>query len=54
MEKFIGTQEWLADNLKETKFNTGADITYINANSWGVDNTPARCAYWDSDNDTMV
>lgn len=50
----IGTQEWLADNLKETKFNTGAVITYINAANWGVDNTPARCAYWDYDNDTMV
>ena len=50
----IGTQEWLADNLKETKFNTGADISYINAALWGIDNTPARCAYWDNDNDTMV
>lgn len=50
----IGTQEWLADNLKETKFNTGADILYVNMYNWGSDNTPARCAYWDYDNDTMV
>jgi len=50
----VGTQEWLADNLKEKKLNTGANIVYISVGAWGVDNTPARCAYWDYDNDTMV
>jgi uncharacterized protein (TIGR02145 family) len=45
----IGTQEWLADNLAETKYRNGDDIPEVTDNAtWAALNTGALCAY---DND---
>ena len=45
----IGTQEWLADNLAETKYRDGSDIPIVTDNAaWAALTTGARCAY---DND---
>ena len=45
----IGTQEWLADNLCETRYRNGDDIPEITDNAtWGALTTGALCAY---DND---
>jgi len=42
----IGTQEWLADNLAETKFRDGSDIPIVTDNSaWAALTTGALCAY---------
>jgi uncharacterized protein (TIGR02145 family) len=42
----IGTQEWLADNLAETKFRTGEDIPIITDNAaWAALTTAGMCAY---------
>ncbi len=42
----IGTQEWLADNLAETKFRNGDLISEVTDNeAWTALTTPAMCAY---------
>lgn len=42
----IGTQVWLADNLAETKFRTGATISEVTDNSaWAALTTAGMCAY---------
>ena len=42
----IGTQEWLADNLAETKFRTGDDIPEVTDNAvWAALTTAGMCAY---------
>lgn len=42
----IGTQEWLADNLAETKYRDGSDIPIITSNSiWPTLTTGAMCYY---------
>ncbi len=42
----IGTQEWLADNLKETKYRDGSLIPEITDNTeWAALTTGARCSY---------
>ena len=42
----IGTQEWLADNLAETKFRTGEDIPEVTDNAaWAALTTAGMCAY---------
>lgn len=42
----IGTQEWLADNLAETKYRDGSLIPVVTDNSaWAALTTGARCAY---------
>lgn len=42
----IGTQVWTAENLIETKYNDGTDITEITGDSaWNADTTGARCSY---------
>ena len=42
----INNQEWLADNLAETKYNTGADIPEVTDNAtWAGLTTSARCSY---------
>lgn len=46
----IGTQEWLADNLKETKDNEGNDIPVVSDASWISLSTPARCSYNNDEN----
>ncbi len=45
----IGTREWLADNLCETKYRNGTDIPEVTVNAtWAALATGARCSY---DND---
>lgn len=45
----IGTQEWLADNLAETKYRNGDDIPIVTDNaSWAALVTGAMC-YYDND-----
>jgi uncharacterized protein (TIGR02145 family) len=45
----IGTQEWLADNLAETKFRNGDDIPIVTDNAaWAALEAAGMCAY---DND---
>lgn len=42
----IGSQEWLADNLAETKFRNGDLITVVTDNAaWVALTTEARCVY---------
>lgn len=42
----IGTQEWLADNLAETKYRDGTTIPIVTDNTaWSNLTTGARCAY---------
>jgi len=42
----IGTQVWMSENLKATKFNDGTDITKVEGNSdWNTTITPAYCFY---------
>jgi len=42
----IGTQEWLAQNLAETKFRTGDSIPIVlGSTAWMTLTTPAMCAY---------
>lgn len=50
----IGTQEWLADNLIETKYRNGDDIPeVINGATWAGLLTGARCNY-DNDLDNSI
>ena len=40
----IGTQEWMAENLKTTKYNDNTEIPLITENSnWGSTTTPGYC-----------
>lgn len=42
----IGTQEWLADNLAETKYRNGDDIPEVTDDgAWAALDTGAMCAY---------
>ena len=42
----IGTQVWMVENLKTTKFNDGTAIGYINsASNWTEINSPSYCFY---------
>jgi uncharacterized protein (TIGR02145 family) len=42
----IGSQDWLVENLKTTKYNDGTDIPLITDNtSWGNLTTPGYCWY---------
>ena len=51
----IGTQLWMAENLKTTRFNGGAAITYITSNEvWAADSilfTPYYC--WFNNNELI-
>jgi uncharacterized protein (TIGR02145 family) len=48
---YIGTQSWLAENLRTTKFNNGTQITNItNINDWHNSSANAYCWY---DNDSI-
>lgn len=47
----IGTQEWLADNLAETKFRNGDDIPIVTDNAtWAALETAGMCSYNNDDN----
>jgi uncharacterized protein (TIGR02145 family) len=47
----IDTQEWLADNLAETKYRNGDSIPEVTDNAaWVVLTTGARCAYNNDEN----
>ena len=42
----IGSQVWMAENLRVTKFNNGDDIPYVtDATSWSNLTTPGYCRY---------
>jgi uncharacterized protein (TIGR02145 family) len=42
----IGSQTWMAENLKTTKFSNGVSITNITSNAqWSSASTPAYCWY---------
>lgn len=51
----IGTQRWMAENLRTTKFCNGEDIPQIsNDNNWNTASTPGWCVYnADPTNDTL-
>jgi uncharacterized protein (TIGR02145 family) len=44
----IGTQVWMVENLKTTRFNDGNPIPLVTANSWAALLTPGYCWYDDS------
>jgi uncharacterized protein (TIGR02145 family) len=42
----LGTQEWLSENLRETKYRNGSNINYVtDANTWMNLTSGAYCAY---------
>jgi len=42
----IGTQEWIVENLKTTKYNDGTSIPNVtNSTSWSTLSTPGYCSY---------
>jgi len=51
----IGTQVWMGENLKTTKFRDGTDIPYIpNEDEWRALSTPGYCYYDNSWSDALV
>ena len=50
----IGTQTWMAENLAETKYRGGADITNVTDNTaWTALTTSARCAYGNNESNVL-
>jgi uncharacterized protein (TIGR02145 family) len=46
----LGTQEWMAENLKVTKYNNGTAITFIkDTNQWIYNKSGAYCNYANND-----
>jgi len=51
----IGSQEWIAENLKVTRFNNGTLIANIqHDDSWGNDTTGAWCYYLNNQSNYFV
>jgi len=51
----IGTQEWLADNLAETKYRNGDTIPNVtNGTTWSELTTGALCAYDNDENNVFI
>jgi uncharacterized protein (TIGR02145 family) len=51
----IGTQEWLADNLAETKYSNGDTIpTVTDDTEWSELITGAKCAYGNDENNVLI
>jgi uncharacterized protein (TIGR02145 family) len=51
----IGTQVWMAENLKTTKYRNGAPITFINSDAtWASLALPQSPAYCNSKDDTST
>lgn len=51
----IGTQEWLADNLAETKYANGDTIPTVTDNAtWAALTTGARCAYENDESNVLI
>ena len=51
----IGTQEWLADNLCETKYANGTLIPVVTGNAaWAALVTGARCAYDNTETNALI
>ena len=44
----IGTQVWMKENLKTTKFNDGSSIPYTSLRNWGNSASGCYCWYHDS------
>jgi len=42
----IGSQVWMAENLKTTRYNDGTSVTYVSDNgTWTTTSSPAMCWY---------
>jgi uncharacterized protein (TIGR02145 family) len=51
----IGTQEWLADNLAETKYRNGDSIPEVTDNdAWAALLTGARCSYNNDEDNALI
>lgn len=51
----IGTQTWMAENLRTTKYNDGTIIPHVKGAEWGRATTGAYCNYNNTENkDTIV
>ena len=48
----IGSQEWMAENLKVTKFNDGTSIPFLTKENWKEWSNPAPDYCWYNDNET--
>ena len=46
---YIGTQQWMAENLKVTKYNDGTSILNVTDNTEWQNNTSGAWAYYDND-----
>ena len=46
---YIGTQQWMAENLKVTKYNDGTDIPNLTDNAQWLNNTTGAWAYYNND-----